>query len=75
MQQFASTALALGMNGAAALAWPLRLVGGLLGAVEAVDNSLDEMQPGSEFLKTLGHSPDPALPYTVIAGTASVKRG
>lgn len=75
VQQFASTALALGMNGAAALAWPLRLVGGLLGAIEAVDNSLDEMQPGSEFLKTLGHSPDPALPYTVIAGTASVKRG
>lgn len=75
VQQLASTTLALGLNGAAALAWPLHVVGGLLGAIETVDNTLDELQPGSELLQTLARSPDPQVPYTVIAGTASIKRG
>src|SRR5689334_3322382 len=37
-----------------------------------IDTTLDQMQPGSEFLKSLAASPDPQIPYTILAGNTSI---
>jgi pimeloyl-ACP methyl ester carboxylesterase len=72
VEDWAITALALGLNGLTAFAWPAKVLGGLVAAVEKIDVALDQMHPGSEFLKTLHASPDPKVPYTIIAGSTSL---
>ena len=72
IEDWATTALALGMNGLAGGGWPAKLVGGLAAAIERVDVSLDQMQAGSQFLQTLAASSDPGIPYTVLAGNTSI---
>jgi pimeloyl-ACP methyl ester carboxylesterase len=72
IEGLATTALALGLNGLSAAAWPAKLLGQLAGAIEAVDVTLDEMAPNSPFLATLGQSADPAVPYTLLAGNTSI---
>jgi hypothetical protein len=67
-----SVALALGLNLLAPMTWPATVLGGLLGAAKAVDVTLDETQRGSDFLKTLAASPDPGVPYTVLAGNTGI---
>ena len=65
-------ALSLGLNGLSAFVWPARALGGLVNAIEKIDVTLDQMNPQSEFLKTLAASPDPGVKYTVIAGNTSL---
>lgn len=47
-------------------------MGNLLAAIELVDITLDQIKPGSDFLKSLYDSPDPGIPYTVLAGNTSL---
>lgn len=54
------------------VAWPVKVLGSLLSAIETIDVALDQMQPESEFLKSLEASPDPGIPYTIIAGNTSI---
>ncbi|MFM5959079.1 MAG: caspase, partial [Dolichospermum sp.] len=56
------------------VAWPVKVLGGLVSGLEAVDVTLDQMKPSSPFLRTLAASPDPGIPYSVIAGNTSIKR-
>ena len=72
IEDWAITALSLGLNALTPLAWPAKILGGLAAAVEQIDVALDEMQPGSDFLKSLHSSPDPKIPYTIIAGNTSL---
>ncbi|HEY9852947.1 MAG TPA: caspase family protein [Leptolyngbyaceae cyanobacterium] len=74
VQEWATFALGIGLNSLSTVAWPVKVLGCLLSAIEAVDVSLDQMKPGSEFLKSLASSyDDPGIPYSVIAGNTSIK--
>jgi len=68
IQGWATTALGLVLNGLTTVAWPVAVIGGLVQAIERVDNALDEMGPGSEVLKTLAAADDPVVPYTLVIG-------
>lgn len=74
VQEWATFALGIGLNSFSSVAWPVKVLGYLVSAIEAVDVSLDQMKPGSEFLKSLAASPnDPGITYSVIAGNTSIK--
>lgn len=68
LQQMATVALTLALNGLAPLAWPAGVLAGFLAAFEKVDVTLDQLQPDSEVFRALAASPDPGVPYTLIAG-------
>jgi hypothetical protein len=75
IQDLALVGLGAAINGLAAVAWPPSIIptligtlGALVGGVEKVDVTLDEMKPGSSFYKMLNTSEDPGVPYVVIAG-------
>ena len=72
VQDWATTALAVGLNGLSTVLWPASVLAGLVQAVEAVDVTLDQMVPNSGFLKDLYASPDPGIPYLMIAGDTSL---
>jgi Caspase domain len=72
IQGWATAALAIGLNGLAQVAWPVRLLGDLVGAVETVDVMLDEMGPDSPFLAELAQNPDPKVRYTLLVGNTSI---
>jgi hypothetical protein len=72
IQGWATAALAIGLNGLAQVAWPVRLLGDLVGAVETVDVMLDEMAPDSPFLAELARSEGPKVPYTLLVGDTSI---
>lgn len=74
VQGWATTALGIGLNSLATVAWPVKALGTLLGAIETIDQTLDQMMPGSDFLKSLQASADPGIPYTIIAGNTSLRR-
>ena len=72
VQDWAFTALTLGLNGLAVSGFPMAALGNLLAGMEAIDVNLDQMKPGSEFLNSLLNSPDPGVPYTILAGNTSL---
>jgi pimeloyl-ACP methyl ester carboxylesterase len=72
VQAWATTALGIGLNSLSVIAWPAQVVSSLVSAVEMIDRSLDQMQPNSAFLNELNSSPDPQVPYTVLAGNTSL---
>lgn len=79
IQAWATTALAIGLNGLSTITWPVPVIGQLLsllgtgvGAIETIDVSLDQMEANSPFLKSLATSPDPGIPYTIVAGNTSL---
>ncbi|MEH2092984.1 caspase family protein [Nostoc sp.] len=72
VQAWGTAALALVLNSLTTVAWPVKVLGSLVAAIETIDTTLDQMQPGSEFLKSLAASPDPGIPYTILAGNTSI---
>ncbi len=72
IQDWATAAIGLGLNALTTVAWPAKVLGSLVSAVETIDVALDEMRPGSELLTALAASPDPGVPYTVLAGNTSI---
>jgi pimeloyl-ACP methyl ester carboxylesterase len=72
IQDWATAAIVLGLNGLMAIAWPAKILGALMSAVERVDVTLDQMAPQSALLKNLATSPDPGISYTVLAGNTSL---
>ena len=63
------------INSLSTVASPIWILGSLLACIEVIDVTLDEMEPGSEFLQELATSDDPGIPYTVIAGNTSLITG
>lgn len=72
IEGWATTALALGLNGFSAIAWPAKVLGSIAGAIEKLDVTLDQMAPNSPFLTALGQSADPEIPYTLLVGNTSI---
>jgi hypothetical protein len=72
VQDWATTALAVGLNELSRVIWPATVLAGLVQAVEAVDVTLDQMVPDSDFLRDLHASPDPKVPYLLISGDTSL---
>ncbi len=73
IQDWVFTALTLGLNGLTiATGWPIGLLSGLLTWFERVDKMLDELADKSPIFEILANSPDPALPYTLIAGNTNL---
>jgi hypothetical protein len=64
--------IAVGLNGLATVAWPASILGGLVASIERIDVNLDQMQPGSAFLKELSQSADPGVPYLMLAGDTAL---
>ncbi|MDF5715780.1 MAG: caspase family protein [Rhizonema sp. NSF051] len=75
LQDLVFTVLCLGLNQLSAIVWPTKIVAGLVKFLEVNDYSLDEMQPGSNFLKELAKNPDPGVRYTIISGDRSISKG
>lgn len=72
VQDWATTSAALALNGFTGVGWPVQALGWVLQGVERIDNALDQLSPGSPFLTELAASPDPGIPYTILAGNTSV---
>lgn len=72
IQDWATFAIGIGLNSLATVAWPVKVIGSLVGFFEKIDDPLDQMRPNSEFLRTLAESDDPHVPYSVIAGNTSL---
>jgi hypothetical protein len=69
---WATVALALGLNGLTGSPWPSRVLRGLTAALGDPRVALREMIPGSQTLKDLAKSSDPGIPYTMLAGDTSI---
>lgn len=74
VQDLATLALGIGLNSLSTVAWPVKVLGSLVSGIEAVDVTLDQMNHNSSFLRDLAASPDPGIPYSVIAGNTSIMR-
>jgi hypothetical protein len=68
----ATTAAALGLNGLTTVVWPARVLGAVIAGMERLDRGLDELQPGSATLTSLGRTGQQAPAYTVLVGQGSV---
>jgi pimeloyl-ACP methyl ester carboxylesterase len=80
VQEMVTPLLAIGLNSLAAIALPmpaiaalLKLAGTAAKKIEDIDISLDQMKADSEFQKALATSPDPGIPYTILAGNTSLR--
>ncbi|MEM9091502.1 MAG: caspase family protein [Cyanobacteria bacterium P01_F01_bin.53] len=67
-----TAAVSFALNGLSIVAAPLKLLHGLLQRIEKIDLSLDQMQPGSDFLDEIAQSKDPGVPYTLVVGNTSL---
>ncbi len=72
VQAGVTAAVSFALNGLSIVAAPLKILEGLLKRIETIDVSLDQMQPGSDFLAELAKAPDPGIPYTLIVGNTSL---
>lgn len=73
VQGWISTALGIGLNSLSTVTWPVKIIGSLVAALEMFDVTLDQMQPGSDLLKSLEASNRPGILYSVIYGDTSIK--
>lgn len=72
VQDWATTTLAIGINSLSTVALPIKILGNLVAAIEAIDINLDQMKPESDFLTALRDCADPSIPYTILAGNTSL---
>ena len=73
VQDWATIALGIGLNALSSVVWPVKILGDLVIAIEAIDVTLDEMNPESTFYRSLEASPDPGITYTLIIGNTSLR--
>ncbi len=69
---WATVALGLGLNHLTAIPWPSSVVAGLAKWMENPTVTLNEMLPKSKVLADLKESPDPGIPYVMLAGNTSI---
>ncbi|MEA5622445.1 caspase family protein [Nostoc sp. UHCC 0251] len=73
IQDWAFTALGIGLNQMSSLAWPTIVIAGLVAFLEASDNALDQMNPQRSFIQSIATNSDPNVQYTIIAGDRSIR--
>ncbi|MGC1306039.1 MAG: caspase family protein [Phormidesmis sp.] len=72
VQAGVTAAVSFALNSLSVVAAPLTILDGLLKRIETLDVSLDQMEPGSEFLAEMAIAPDPGIPYTLVVGNTSL---
>lgn len=72
VEDWAIMLITLGLNRLSTVALPVKILGSLVAAVESIDISVDQMRIGSDFIKSLAVSPDPGIPYSIVAGDNSI---
>jgi Caspase domain len=69
---WATVVLGLGLNHLTVIPWPSSVVSALAARMEKPTVTLNEMLPTSKVLADLKQSPDPGIPYVLIAGNTSI---
>ncbi|MEM6500281.1 MAG: caspase family protein [Cyanobacteria bacterium P01_C01_bin.89] len=72
VQDWAFTSLTFGLNSLSTMFWPAGTVAQLLDAFDDSVVSLDQMNVKSDFIAAIAETPDPGIPYTIIAGDRSL---
>ncbi|SNY39083.1 caspase family protein [Paractinoplanes atraurantiacus] len=76
LPEWATLALALGLNRLTTMTWPPEALSALLALGRREDPKAGhQLRPDSELLRELAASPDPGVPYLAVAGTASTLAG
>ena len=73
IQDWAVTALAIGLNQLSTVAWPINIITGLLVFLKASDRALDQMKIQSDFIQSIAKNNDPKVQYTIVAGDRSIR--
>lgn len=74
LQDWAFTAIALGLNNLSAMFWQASVLTKLLDNIENIDISFDQIRPDSDLIQQFANNPDPHVPYTIIAGNKSLAK-
>lgn len=75
VQDWAFTALTLGLNQLPSIVWGAKIIAQLLDFLDCeATKALDQMQPKSEVLRALSEGQDPHIQYTIIAGDRSLAK-
>ncbi|WZO96075.1 caspase family protein [Isosphaeraceae bacterium EP7] len=69
---WATMAIALGLNHLTVIPWPSAVLGALQKSAESPTNALNEMIRGSKVLADLSAADDPGIPYVMLAGNTSL---
>ena len=72
IQDWAFTALGIGLNQLSTVAWPAKIIAALLAFLEANDKASEQMKYQSDFIQSIAKNPDPNVQYTIIAGDRSI---
>ncbi len=72
IEDWATTALGLGLNHLGAIAWPATVLASLVRAADRAVITLDQMERDSGLLQALASSGDPQVPYGIVAGNTSL---
>lgn len=72
IEDWVTATASLALNQLTKVSWSAAGIAALFAGVEKIDNALDEMRPGSTFLKALDALDDPFISYVVLAGNTSL---
>ncbi|WP_422614615.1 esterase/lipase family protein, partial [Aetokthonos hydrillicola] len=73
VEDWVKLTLGIALNRLSVVAWPANVVAMLMGALEQnIRVALAQMNPSSDFIKSLAESGDPGIPYSIIAGNTSI---
>jgi hypothetical protein len=75
LKQWATVLVTVGLNMAAPLAWPAKLLTGAVALLRPMTLDLGQMRPGADLLRTLADSSDPGIPYVLVAGDTGLIGG
>jgi pimeloyl-ACP methyl ester carboxylesterase len=73
IQDWAFTALGIGLNQLSRVAWPVNIIAGLVAFLAANDHALKQMELDSDFIQSIAKNIDPNIQYTIIAGDRSIR--
>ncbi|BAZ08643.1 peptidase C14 caspase catalytic subunit p20 [Calothrix sp. NIES-4071] len=73
VEDWVKLTLAIALNGLSTIAYPAKVIAILMGTLEKnIRVAMTEMNPNSDFIKSLAASHDPGIPYSIIAGNTSI---
>lgn len=73
VEDWVKLTLGIALNGLSTIAWPAKVVAMLMSTLEKnIRVAVAEMNPTSDFIKSLALSDDPGIPYSIIAGNTSI---
>ncbi|NJS17179.1 MAG: hypothetical protein HC787_11080 [Nostocaceae cyanobacterium CSU_2_110] len=73
IQDWAFTALGIGLNQLSTVVWPANIIAGFLALLEANDKASEQMKYQSDFIQSIAKNPDPNVQYTIIAGDRTIR--